>query len=237
MPCVSAERPGPRPVMLTRLFEQCIPDACDSPRLGGRLGACPPFRRPATSCSQPDARVLLAVPGDHLPGAADLVGDPGHVADGWSIRRDGCGAATRCDAGRRRTHAAMPTPVIMDVDTGIDDAFALMFAVRHPAIDLRAVTCVAGNTGVDQVRRQHLLRAGRRRGRRRSRSAGAPRHRCWPPPADAGQFHGGGRARRVLPAVRPAQLAAGRRSTCCGTSCRPRSANGEQVTVVATGAA
>ncbi len=42
-------------------------------------------------------------------------------------------------------------PVVMDVDTGIDDAFALMFAVRHPGIDLRAVTCVAGNAPVDQV--------------------------------------------------------------------------------------
>ena len=42
-------------------------------------------------------------------------------------------------------------PVVMDVDTGIDDAFALMFAVRHPGIDLRAVTCVAGNCGVDHV--------------------------------------------------------------------------------------
>ena len=44
-----------------------------------------------------------------------------------------------------------PTPVIIDCDTGIDDAFALMFAVRHPAVDLRAVTCVSGNTGVDRV--------------------------------------------------------------------------------------
>ena len=42
----------------------------------------------------------------------------------------------------------VPTPIVMDVDTGIDDAFALMFAVRHPGIELRAVTCVAGNTGV-----------------------------------------------------------------------------------------
>ena len=41
--------------------------------------------------------------------------------------------------------------MIMDCDTGIDDAFALMFAVRHPGIDLRAVTCVAGNSTVDRV--------------------------------------------------------------------------------------
>ncbi|MBW9216746.1 nucleoside hydrolase [Mumia sp. zg.B53] len=44
-----------------------------------------------------------------------------------------------------------PVPVVLDVDTGVDDALALMFAVRHPAIDVRAITCVAGNTDVDQV--------------------------------------------------------------------------------------
>ncbi|MGI8881596.1 MAG: nucleoside hydrolase [Jatrophihabitans sp.] len=44
-----------------------------------------------------------------------------------------------------------PIPVILDVDTGVDDAFALLFAARHPGLDLRAVTCVAGNTDVDSV--------------------------------------------------------------------------------------
>ncbi|MCK0173878.1 nucleoside hydrolase [Mycolicibacterium sp. F2034L] len=45
----------------------------------------------------------------------------------------------------------MARPVILDVDTGIDDALALVFAIRRPDIDVRAITCVAGNTGVDQV--------------------------------------------------------------------------------------
>lgn len=49
------------------------------------------------------------------------------------------------------TAPTTPVPVIMDCDTGIDDAFAVMFAVRHPAIDLRAITCVAGNSTVDKV--------------------------------------------------------------------------------------
>ncbi|MFI5684420.1 nucleoside hydrolase [Streptomyces sp. NPDC051636] len=49
-----------------------------------------------------------------------------------------------------------PLPVIIDCDTGVDDALALLFAVRHPALDLRAVTCVAGNTDVDQVVRNTL---------------------------------------------------------------------------------
>jgi pyrimidine-specific ribonucleoside hydrolase len=44
-----------------------------------------------------------------------------------------------------------PLPVILDVDTGIDDAYALMLAARSPQLDLRAVTCVAGNRPVEQV--------------------------------------------------------------------------------------
>ncbi|WP_146362689.1 nucleoside hydrolase [Arthrobacter yangruifuii] len=47
-------------------------------------------------------------------------------------------------------------PVIADVDTGVDDALALTFLARSPRIDLRAVTCVAGNTDVDQVLRNTL---------------------------------------------------------------------------------
>ncbi|WP_460067813.1 nucleoside hydrolase [Streptomyces sp. YKOK-I1] len=49
-----------------------------------------------------------------------------------------------------------PLPVIIDCDTGVDDALALLFAVRHPGLDLRAVTCVAGNTDVDGVVRNTL---------------------------------------------------------------------------------
>jgi pyrimidine-specific ribonucleoside hydrolase len=41
--------------------------------------------------------------------------------------------------------------VVLDVDTGVDDACALLLAALHPSLDLRAVTCVAGNVGVDQV--------------------------------------------------------------------------------------
>lgn len=44
-----------------------------------------------------------------------------------------------------------PIPVILDVDTGVDDALALIFAVKHPAIDIRAITCVAGNAPLAQV--------------------------------------------------------------------------------------
>lgn len=47
-------------------------------------------------------------------------------------------------------------PVVLDVDTGLDDAMALLLAVRHPALDVLAVSCAAGNVGVDQVLRNTL---------------------------------------------------------------------------------
>ncbi|WP_104161577.1 nucleoside hydrolase [Arthrobacter sp. ZGTC212] len=53
-------------------------------------------------------------------------------------------------------NAAVPAAVIADVDTGMDDALALVFLARDPRIDLLAVTCVAGNTDVDQVVRNTL---------------------------------------------------------------------------------
>jgi inosine-uridine nucleoside N-ribohydrolase len=50
-----------------------------------------------------------------------------------------------------------PIPVILDVDTGVDDALALLLAARSPGLDLLAVSCVAGNAAVDQVVRNTLL--------------------------------------------------------------------------------
>ncbi|MET9086693.1 nucleoside hydrolase [Streptomyces sp. NPDC004237] len=52
--------------------------------------------------------------------------------------------------------SGQPVPVIIDCDTGVDDALALLLAVRHPGLELRAVTCVAGNTDVDGVVRNTL---------------------------------------------------------------------------------
>ena len=50
----------------------------------------------------------------------------------------------------------MRVPVILDVDTGVDDACALLFAARHPGLDLRAVTCVGGNASLADVTRNSL---------------------------------------------------------------------------------
>lgn len=58
----------------------------------------------------------------------------------------------------------MPLPVILDTDMGtdVDDALALAFAVRHPGIDLRAVTTVSGDTARRaRIAKKLLLLAGR----------------------------------------------------------------------------
>jgi purine nucleosidase len=45
----------------------------------------------------------------------------------------------------------MTTPLLMDVDTGVDDAIALLLAVASPDVELVAVTCCAGNVGARQA--------------------------------------------------------------------------------------
>lgn len=46
--------------------------------------------------------------------------------------------------------------MILDVDTGVDDACALLLAALHPDLDLRAVTCVGGNAPLADVVRNTL---------------------------------------------------------------------------------
>jgi len=42
-------------------------------------------------------------------------------------------------------------PVIIDVDTGVDDAIALLVAFQLPQLDIRALTTVAGNVSLDKT--------------------------------------------------------------------------------------
>jgi inosine-uridine nucleoside N-ribohydrolase len=49
-----------------------------------------------------------------------------------------------------------PTPVILDVDPGHDDAVAVMLACGAPALDLLAVTTVAGNVPLEKTTRNAL---------------------------------------------------------------------------------
>jgi purine nucleosidase len=43
------------------------------------------------------------------------------------------------------------TPLLLDVDTGIDDSLALLYACASPGAEIVAVTCVAGNVDARQV--------------------------------------------------------------------------------------
>ncbi len=47
--------------------------------------------------------------------------------------------------------AARPIPIIVDCDTGIDDALALLYAAASADCQLVAVTCTAGNVDLAQV--------------------------------------------------------------------------------------
>ena len=44
---------------------------------------------------------------------------------------------------------AEPCRMILDTDPGIDDAMAILFALKRPGIRLEALTTVFGNTDVD----------------------------------------------------------------------------------------
>ncbi|HEX2193832.1 MAG TPA: nucleoside hydrolase [Candidatus Limnocylindria bacterium] len=46
-----------------------------------------------------------------------------------------------------------PRPLILDVDTGIDDMVAILIAATAPELNLRGVTCVAGNVEIHHVAR------------------------------------------------------------------------------------
>jgi pyrimidine-specific ribonucleoside hydrolase len=48
------------------------------------------------------------------------------------------------------------TPIVLDVDTGVDDACALLLAGLHPSLELLAVTCVGGNAPLADVVRNTL---------------------------------------------------------------------------------
>jgi pyrimidine-specific ribonucleoside hydrolase len=45
----------------------------------------------------------------------------------------------------------MPRSIVMDVDTGTDDALAILYALGHSDLEVLGICCVAGNVAVDQV--------------------------------------------------------------------------------------
>lgn len=46
--------------------------------------------------------------------------------------------------------------IIIDCDTGVDDAQAIMMALSRPDIDVIGITCVNGNVDIENVCRNTL---------------------------------------------------------------------------------
>src|ERR671912_1262466 len=55
-----------------------------------------------------------------------------------------------------RRQQARPTPIILDVDPGHDDAVAIMLACGAPELELLGVTTVAGNVPLEKTTRNAL---------------------------------------------------------------------------------
>lgn len=51
-------------------------------------------------------------------------------------------------------------PCIIDTDPGVDDAFAILYAAKHPKLELLAITTVFGNVGLEYTSRNAQLLAG-----------------------------------------------------------------------------
>jgi purine nucleosidase len=47
-------------------------------------------------------------------------------------------------------------PLIIDTDGGADDAIAIMMALRHPDVQVEAITTVVGNVSIEQATRNAL---------------------------------------------------------------------------------
>ena len=104
--------------------------------------------------------------------------------------------------------AASPRRVILDLDIGIDDAFALLFAHYSPAIDLIGITTLYGNTTRDQSARNGLyikerfgIPAEVYRG-----AASALHHPLGPPPAFVHGQDGLGDIETIDPTIEPSNL-------------------------------
>jgi inosine-uridine nucleoside N-ribohydrolase len=93
--------------------------------------------------------------------------------------------------------------VILDTDTGVDDAMAIILALRSPELEVVAITTVAGNVGVAQCTR-NVLRVlslmGLKDYPRVAQGAARP---LWKDPFTAGSVHGemvlGSWGRRTIP--------------------------------------
>lgn len=70
----------------------------------------------------------------------------GSIGAGRSTGRSVDGTPARYPIG-----VTQPTALILDVDTGIDDSLALLYAAASPEAEIVAVTCLSGNVEARQV--------------------------------------------------------------------------------------
>ena len=128
-----------------------------------------------------------------------------------------------------------PLPIIIDVDTGVDDALAILYACASPELDLRGITCVAGNTLLNDVVANTcalLAMAGRTDV---PVHVGAARALVREPVGtDNAHVHGGaGRGYATLPDL-PTRVRPAGQSACAFLIDQARAHPG-QITVIATG--
>ena len=76
--------------------------------------------------------------------------------DALEVAYPPAGRGARCEEGmtgwgHRWSGMHAPRKLIVDVDTGLDDAIALTYLFSSPTLQPLAVTCVAGNTDLDAV--------------------------------------------------------------------------------------
>ena len=69
---------------------------------------------------------------------------------------DGAGGTTVEIRGQGVGVTAARTPLLIDCDTGIDDALALLYACASPDAEIVGVSCVAGNVELPHVVRNTL---------------------------------------------------------------------------------
>ena len=71
------------------------------------------------------------------------------AAAGASLVPTIAGTETLANGALLPQTASAPSRVILDTDTGVDDAFALLFAMRSPELKIEAITAVSGNVPLE----------------------------------------------------------------------------------------
>ena len=84
----------------------------------------------------------------------------------------------------------MPGRVILDTDTGVDDALAILLAMRSPELGIEAITGVCGNTSLDHCMRNIHLTLSVLDGREAPVVASGESRPLVREPAFSGNIHG-----------------------------------------------